>query len=59
MAEAPGPIVLDQEALTGALRDLPALAAAHADRYARFVERYCAPEDGCAGERVLAAIWVR
>ncbi len=56
-AEAPGPMVLDQEALTEALLDLPAVAAAHADRYARFVERYCPLEDGCASERVLAAIW--
>jgi CDP-glycerol glycerophosphotransferase len=56
-AEAPGPIVLDQEALTDALLDLPAVAAAHADRYARFVARYCALEDGRASARVVAAVW--
>ncbi|WP_432493934.1 CDP-glycerol glycerophosphotransferase family protein [Kineococcus auxinigenes] len=55
-AEAPGPVLLDQESLTGALLDLPAVAAAHADRHARFVQRYCALEDGRAGERVLAAL---
>jgi CDP-glycerol glycerophosphotransferase len=56
-AEAPGPVVLDQEALTAALLDLPAVAAAHADRYARFVARYCALEDGRASARVVAAVW--
>jgi CDP-glycerol glycerophosphotransferase len=54
--EGPGPVVLDQDALADALLDLPALAAAHADRYARFVDRWCALEDGHASERVLAAI---
>jgi CDP-glycerol glycerophosphotransferase len=56
-AEAPGPVVLDQEALTAALLDLPAVAAAHADRYARFIARYCALEDGRASARVVAAVW--
>ena len=56
-AEAPGPVVLDQAALTAALRNLPAVAAAHADRYARFVKRFCALEDGHAADRVLDAVW--
>ena len=56
-AEAPGPVLLDQQALTSALLDLPAVAAAHAERYARFVERFCALEDGRASERVLQALW--
>ncbi|GAB7189440.1 hypothetical protein NUM3379_01460 [Kineococcus sp. NUM-3379] len=55
--EGPGPVVLEQEALTGALLDLPAVAAAHAERYARFAGRFCALEDGRASERVLAAVW--
>ena len=50
-------VVLDQEALTEALLELPAVAAAHADRYARFVERNCGLEDGRASERVLAAVF--
>jgi len=54
---APGPVLLDQGALTGALLDLPAVAAAHADDHARFVARWCALEDGHASERVLAAVW--
>ncbi|GAA4737793.1 hypothetical protein GCM10025783_05340 [Amnibacterium soli] len=54
--EGPGPVVLEQEALADALRDLPALAAAEAERYARFVERWCALEDGRASERVLDAL---
>ncbi|GLY20087.1 CDP-glycerol glycerophosphotransferase family protein [Kineosporia sp. NBRC 101677] len=55
--EAPGPVLLDQEALTAALLDLPVVAAAQAERYARFVERFCALEDGRASERVLQALW--
>jgi len=58
-AEGPGPVVLDQGALTSALLDLPAVAAAYAHRHARFVERWCAVEDGRASERVLAAVWPR
>jgi CDP-glycerol glycerophosphotransferase len=57
--EGPGPVVLDQDALAAALLDLPAVAAAHADRYARFVQRWCALEDGHASERVLEAVWPR
>ena len=56
-AEAPGPVLLEQGALTEALLDLPAVAAAHAERHARFVQRYCPLEDGRASERVLAALW--
>ena len=56
-AEGPGPVLLDQEALTAALLDLPAVAAAQAGRYARFVERFCVLEDGRASERVLQALW--
>jgi len=58
-ADAPGPVLLDQEALTAALLDLPAVAAASAGRYARFVERFCALEDGHASDRVLDALWPR
>jgi CDP-glycerol glycerophosphotransferase len=54
---APGPVLLDQAALTEALLDLPAVAAAHADAHARFVARWCAHEDGHASERVIAAVW--
>lgn len=57
--EGPGPVVLEQEALAEALLDLPALAAAEADRYGRFVKRWCALEDGRASERVLDAVWPR
>jgi CDP-glycerol glycerophosphotransferase len=54
---APGPVLLDQEQLTQALLDLPAVAAAHADDRARFVQRWCALEDGHASERVVEAVW--
>jgi CDP-glycerol glycerophosphotransferase len=54
---APGPVLRDQAALTEALLDLPAVAAAHADDHARFVARWCAHEDGRASERVIAAVW--
>ena len=48
---------VDAEALAAALLDLRAVAASHAGRYARFVERWCALEDGRASERVLDAVW--
>jgi CDP-glycerol glycerophosphotransferase len=54
--EAPGPIVTTEDALIAALNDLPGVAAANADRYARFRERYCHLEDGHATERVLARL---
>ena len=50
---APGPLLATAEELTEALRDLPAVAAAHADRYARFRERFCHLEDGHATDRVV------
>jgi CDP-glycerol glycerophosphotransferase len=51
--EAPGPIVTTEDALIAALTALPEGAAAHAERYARFRERYCHLEDGRATDRVL------
>ncbi|HYP45025.1 MAG TPA: CDP-glycerol glycerophosphotransferase family protein [Propionibacteriaceae bacterium] len=56
-AEAPGPVLVDQEQLTAALLDLPNVTRSHAARYSRFRERYCHLDDGHATERVLAALW--
>jgi CDP-glycerol glycerophosphotransferase len=56
-AEAPGPVLTDQEALTGALLDLPGTAEAFADRYAAFRERYCPLDDGHATDRVIDHLW--
>ena len=56
-AEAPGPVLGDQEQLTQALLDLPGVTTCYADRYARFRERYCHLDDGHATERVIAALW--
>jgi CDP-glycerol glycerophosphotransferase len=36
-----------------ALRDVDAVAAAHADRYERFVGRFCDLDDGKATARVV------
>jgi CDP-glycerol glycerophosphotransferase len=49
---APGPLLETTPELLDALADLPAVAAAHADRYAAFAERFCHLEDGRATERV-------
>ncbi|WP_369070255.1 CDP-glycerol glycerophosphotransferase family protein [Kineococcus terrestris] len=54
--EGPGPVLRDQDSLTAALRDLPGVAAASEEQYARFRERWCALEDGRASERVLDAL---
>ena len=53
LPEAPGPVVTRTADLIEALRDRDALTTAHADRYARFRERFCHLEDGAATERVL------
>ena len=49
---APGPLVATNEELLDALADLPAVAAAHGERYAEFRETFCSLEDGGASERV-------
>jgi CDP-glycerol glycerophosphotransferase len=55
--EAPGPLLTDANDVVAALRDLDRVAAAHADRYRRFAERFCALEDGHAGARVVDAVF--
>jgi CDP-glycerol glycerophosphotransferase len=50
---APGPLLTDTDGVIAALRDLPAVTAAHADRYATFRERFAHLEDGHATQRVL------
>jgi len=59
LAESPGPVVLDQAELTQLLRDLPGVAAQHAERYDRFRARYCHLDDGHATERVLEQLALR
>jgi CDP-glycerol glycerophosphotransferase len=53
---APGPLLQTSAEVFDALRDLPAVTERHADRYARFRERFCHLEDGHASERVLARL---
>jgi CDP-glycerol glycerophosphotransferase len=50
---APGPLLTDTDGVIAALRDLPAVTAEHADRYATFRERFSHLEDGHATQRVL------
>ena len=54
---APGPLVTTTSQLIEALRDLPALRGAFADRYAQFREEFCHLDDGHATERVLARLF--
>lgn len=55
--ELPGPVARDTEALVAHLRDLPAVAAAYADRYAAFRARFCGHHDGGAAQRVIDAVF--
>jgi CDP-glycerol glycerophosphotransferase len=50
---APGPLLNTTEEVLDALLHLDAVAARHAQAYARFRERFCHLEDGHAAERVL------
>jgi CDP-glycerol glycerophosphotransferase len=50
---APGPCVTTTEELVSCLRDLPAVHASHAERYAAFRELWCADERGEASARVV------
>jgi CDP-glycerol glycerophosphotransferase len=51
--DAPGPLLGTSADVVAALRDVDAVAAAHADRYKRFVERFCDLDDGKATVRVV------
>jgi CDP-glycerol glycerophosphotransferase len=51
----PGPVVTDVAGLHDLLAD-PQAGGAESERYQRFVERFCALEDGKAAQRVLSAI---
>ena len=50
---APGPLLDTTQDVLDALRDLDTVAERHAERYARFRERFCHLEDGHAADRVL------
>jgi CDP-glycerol glycerophosphotransferase len=52
-AIAPGPCVSTTPELIAALRDLPAVHAAFAERYAAFRELWCADERGDAAARIV------
>jgi CDP-glycerol glycerophosphotransferase len=55
--EPPGPLFDDELQLADALADLAQVHRRYAPNYARFRERYCHLDDGCATERVLRRIW--
>jgi CDP-glycerol glycerophosphotransferase (TagB/SpsB family) len=50
---APGPLLATSDDVLAAVADLDAVAAAHADRYARFRRMFDPYDDGHATERVL------
>ncbi|MGY1706120.1 CDP-glycerol glycerophosphotransferase family protein [Geodermatophilus sp. SYSU D00697] len=54
---APGPLLSTSKDVVEAIADLDAVAARHAERYARFRETFCHLEDGHAAERVLDLIF--
>ena len=55
--EAPGPLLATTEEVGDAIQNLDAVSAQHAQAYDAFCERYCALEDGAAGERVVRAFF--
>jgi CDP-glycerol glycerophosphotransferase len=56
-ADAPGPLLRTTADVIDALRDPGALAAAHRDRYERFVASYCSLSDGGASSRVVEHVF--
>ncbi|MET8156280.1 CDP-glycerol glycerophosphotransferase family protein [Sphaerisporangium sp. NPDC005289] len=54
---APGPVLTTTAELVAALRDLPAVSAEHAERYADFAALFCAEETGKAAARVVEAFF--
>ena len=54
---APGPLVASTDEAVALLRDLPGLAAAHADDLARFNATYNPDQDGHAASRVVDHLW--
>jgi CDP-glycerol glycerophosphotransferase len=56
-ATVPGPVLRTTGEVADALRDLDAVAAAHAGRYDAFRRRLCALDDGNASARVVDRLW--
>jgi CDP-glycerol glycerophosphotransferase len=56
-ATVPGPVLRTTAELADALRDLDAVAAAHAERYAAFRARFCEHDDGGAATRVVDRVF--
>ncbi|MEH3034764.1 MAG: CDP-glycerol glycerophosphotransferase family protein [Aeromicrobium erythreum] len=55
---APGPFAQSSDHVIDLVSDVPGLTAAHADRRARFVERFLPLEDGGAAGRVIDALGI-
>jgi CDP-glycerol glycerophosphotransferase len=55
-ADLPGPIARDTDELIAQLQDLPAVVAAHAERYAAFQARFC-PQQRGATQRVIEHVF--
>ena len=53
----PGPVLRTTDALVDTLRDLEAVPAAHAERYAEFRARFCQHDDGGAAARVVDRVF--
>ena len=54
---APGPVLTSTSELIAALRDLPAVQAEYAERYADFAALFCSEETGKATPRVVDAFF--
>lgn len=51
--ELPGPILYTTDEIIAAIRDMEAVNAQYAEKYAAFYEKYCGLEDGHASENVV------
>lgn len=58
-AEAPGPLLREGDELIAAIKDVDSIGAAYAERYDRFVEKFCPLDDGRASARVVDALFAR
>jgi CDP-glycerol glycerophosphotransferase len=57
VATVPGPLLDTTDQVADALRDIDAVQADYAERYAAFSERFCELDDGRASERVVDRIF--
>lgn len=56
-AECPGPLLQTNGEVEAALKNIAAIGAEYADKYAEFRKKYCSLDDGYAAERVVKKVF--